>query len=352
MKRLILCVGGLSLLLMICLLSNTVYPKDTPTFKSIKGPVLIDRLADERFSLKLFYSDLASSQIETYQVDKDTISLVETPYSSFTNGFIETEKNALLLKAVNDYRAFEGLEPISYYYHYQELNNYGFLSLTEGLNTLYIIDLSNYQVTCPLFDLAYALENQYIYHITFGEEGYHILTAEANSYKAYLYTLSPEDFHILSARKLSPPSKAVLSNQYALDSNGNAYFIGNHSLVMISLEETINFPLDFDPDSIYCIDGQIYTFSTSELFLSYALLKEDIGVIQSGQMNLPNKFVKLMNCHIQNDILYTVTYDETHPLYRNYITLYNLKNNNILYCLALKGPHSDALALLDTHYIS
>ena len=95
---------------------------------------------------------------------------------------------------------------------------------------------------------------------------------------------------------------------------------------------------------------EIYTFSSSELFLSYAIYKDDLGIIQTGQVNLPNKFVKLISYYIKDSILYTVTYDDTHPMYRNYITLYNLKNNNILYCLALKEIDSDHLALLDAHF--
>lgn len=350
MKKLIVFVGSLSLLLIGCFLSITIYPKNIPTFKNIKSHVLINRLTDENISLKLFYSNLTSSQIEAYNMEDATIESLETPYSSFTEGFIETKKHTLLLEAVNKYRNSEGLKPITYYYNYIEINNYGFLSLAEGLNTLYIIDLLNYEVTCPVFDSPYALENQYIYHIILGDDGYYILTAEVNGYHAYLYTLSKEDFHVLSARVLSPPTKALLRNQSGLDSNGNAYFIGNHSLLIISPEETTHFPLSFDPDSIYCIEDEIYVFSSSELFLSYALLKEDIGLIQTNQVNLPNKYVKLLSYHIRDSILYTVTYDESHPLYRNYITLYSLKNNNILYCLALNPTQYDTLALSDVHY--
>lgn len=352
MKKLILFVGSLSLLFIGCFLSITVYPKNTPTMKTVKGSILIDRLTDERFYLKLFYSNLMASQVEAYAVENDSIELLETPYSSFTEGFIETEKNTLLLKAINKYRETKGLEPITYYYNYQEIDDYGFVSLGEDLSTLYIINLFNYQVKCPSFDSPYALENQYIYHIALGDEGYYVLTAEANGYKAYLYTLDQEDFHMLSARKLSPPAKALTRHQYALDSSGNAYFIGNYSLIIISDEETINLPLSFNPDSIYCIEDKIYALSTSELFLSYAVLEDEIGLTQTGQVNLPNKFVKLISCHIQDSILYTVAYDENHPLYRHYITLYSLNNNNILYCLALKSPLSDPIALLGVHYES
>ncbi len=350
MKKLILLVGSLSLLFIGCFLTITIYPQNSPTFQTIKSRILMNRLTNEHFDLKLFYSDLTSSHIQAYDVQNSTITPSKTAYSSFTEGFIESDKNALLLKAVNQYRAFHDLDPINYYYNYTEIDHYGFLSLTEGLDTLYIINLSNEEVVCPSFDSTYAFEDQYIYHIVLGKEGYYILTAQSNGYMAFLYTLSPDDFHVLSARRLSPPSKALLSHHYAIDSAGNAYFIGHYSLLMISSEEAINIPLNFDPDSIYCFEDTIYAFSTSELFLSYAVFKDDIGMLQTGQVNLPNKFVKLVGCYIKDSILYTVFYDNNHPLYRNYITLYNLKNNTIIYCLALKSAPSNMLALLDTHF--
>ena len=350
MKKLILLIGTLLLLFIGGFISTWIYPKNTPTFKNIKSTVLIDRLTEQDLSLRLLYSDLTASQIETYGMQSSSIELLETPYSSFTEGFIETEKNTLLLETVNQYRSVKGQKPITYYYNYTEIDQYGFLSLTEGLDTLYIIDLATYEVTSPSFDTTYASENQYIYHISSGDDVYYLLSAQANGYKAYLYTLSKENFHVLSARRLSPPSKANRRTHYALDSSGNAYFIGNFSLLIMTPEETINLPLNFNPDSIYCKDDEIYTFSSSELFLSYAIYKDDLGIIQTGQVNLPNKFVKLISYHIADSILYTVTYDDTHPMYRNYITLYNLKNNNILYCLALKEIDSDHLTLLDAHF--
>ncbi|MBE6021984.1 MAG: hypothetical protein E7231_01970 [Cellulosilyticum sp.] len=349
MKRILLFIGSICLLLIGFLICFNPIAASTPVMQTLKGTTLIDRLTEDSFKIELFYSDLSLSQIESYEVTASHIEPCSTPYTSFTEGFISSDKHAILLDAVNKYRHFQGLTPITYYHNYMEIDNYGFLSLTEGLGTLYIINLSTYEITTPSFDSEYALESQYVYHIVEGADVYYILTAQANSYKAFWYALSKDTFELKASRKLSPPTKALQSNQYALDRNGSAYFIGSNSLLVITPEETINIPLTFDPDTVYYADGQIYTLSLSELFLNYAVYNEDVGLSQWGQVNLPNKFASLVSCTIKNNILYTVTYDENHPLYRNYLTLYSLENNNIIYCLALKS-HSGLLALQNAHF--
>ena len=341
----------------LCLLLGTMgllkfLHQDVPVIKNISGPILIDRLQGKNFDLRLLYSDLTLSQIQTYEANQEQITPLDTAYSSYTEGFIEESKNTQLLNAVNTYRLSQNLPAISYYHNYEESNGYGFLSLAEGLDSLYIINLSTDEVTTPSFDTDYALEKQYVYHVCFGDHTYYLLTAKANSYEAYWYALSPKDFHITRAKKLTPPSKATKRNQYALDSEGNAYFVSNNSLFIATPQENINLPLQFNPEVVFYANDQIYTLSVSELFLNYAIYDEDFGLVRSGQVNLPNKFVRLVSWYIQDTTLYTITYDSQHPLYRNYITLYDLNGNNILYCQALREPSSHSLALLDADYAS
>lgn len=349
MKKLLLIIMPSTLIIGLCIFFRP-NPKSVPTLKTLRGPVLIDRMAENNLNMTLFYSDLFLSQIEAYHINSSQMVPLATTYTSFTEGFIEADKNTLLLEAVNHYRKLKGLDPITYYHNYKELSGYGFLSLTEGLNTLYIIDLSNYEVTCPTFNAPYALERQYIYHITEGQDVYYILTAEANGYKAYWYTLSKDDFSVSHSKKLSPPSEALQIQHYALDPSGNAYFIGNNSLLIVTPEESIYLPLQFNPDALHYADGKVYIFSISELFLQYVVYESELGLTDSGQVNLPNKFVTLVSYEVKDDILYTVTYDSSHPLYRNYITLYRLTDNIILYCLPLKTNSNVLLSLQGAHY--
>lgn len=351
-KKTLLVTGILCLMLIGIAGAYKASSQSTPVFKTIKGPILIDRLQGKNFDMTLFYSDIVLSEIDAYNASHSSLTHLTTAYSSYTEGFIESDKNDQLLKAVNDYRDTNGLAPITYYTNYEEVNGYGFLSLSEGLSTLYIINLSTYEVTCPTFDSHYALEKQYVYHVVLGADAYYVLTAKANSYEAYWYALDLQDFRVLQTQKLAPPSKATKPSQYALDGEGNAYFIGNNSLLIITPEETINLPLNFNPETVFYANDQIYTLSVSELFLNYAIYDENFGLVRSGQVNLPNKFVKLVSYDVIDSTLYTITYDSTHPLYRNYITLYDLKNNDILYCQALRDPEKSSLALLAAHITS
>lgn len=346
----------LLILITLCLLLLStgeickLFSQDTPVYKSIKGPILIDRLQDQDFNIKLFYSNIDASQIETYQVSHSQVLPITTAYISFTEGFIESSQNTRLLDAVNEYRKLQSLGPINYYTHYEEVNGYGFLSLSDGLHSLYIINLSTYEVICPTFTSPYALEKQYVYHVTLGSDAYYLLTAKANSYEAYWYALDKNNFHVIKSKQLTPPQTALKINQYAIDAKGNAYFIGHNCLMIITEAETINLPLSFSPDWVFYANDCIYTLGVSDLFLDYAIYSEDFGLIKENQVNLPNKFVNLINCNIQGSTLYTVTYDKNHPLYRNYITLYDLDKNHIIYCQALKDPIIDHLALLGANY--
>lgn len=350
MKKIIIRLGVLYFVLIGYLLIYIPYKKSLPAIHTIEGSILINRLHEDQLNLTLLYSDYNHIQIYPYQLTPNHINPLSTVYKDYTEGYIEETLSTRLLEVVNLYRALEDLEPITHYFNYLQVGNYGFLSLIEGLHTLYIIDLTNFKVTRPSYDSRYALEMQYVYHITEGDEAFYVLTAKANSHEAYWYALDKSDFHLLKARRLSTPHKAVQNTQYALDSNGNAYFIGENSLFIVTADDTIHLPLNFDPDFLYYTEEKLYIFSTSERFLSYTCYSKDIGVIDYGQVNLPNPFVSLVNLAIKDSILYTTTYDATHPLYRNYITLYHLEDHHMLYCLALRPSPIRGLSLQDVHY--
>lgn len=350
MKKIIILLGVLYFVLIGYLLIYSPYKKSLPAIHTIEGSILINRLHEDQLNLTLLYSDYNHIQIYPYQLTPNHINPLSTVYKDYTEGYIEDTLNTRLLEVVNLYRSLENLEPITHYFNYLQVGNYGFLSLTEGLHTLYIIDLTSFEVTRPSFDSQYALEKQYVYQITEGDDAFYVLTAKANSHDAYWYALDKNDFHLLKTKQLSPPHKAVQRNQYALDSNGNAYFVGVNNLLVVTVDGALHLPLNFDPELLYYTEEKLYIFSTSERFLTYACYCEDMGIIDYGQVNLPNQFVSLVNLEIKDSILYTATYDEAHPLYRNYITIYHLEDHHMLYCLALRPSPIRGLSLQDVHY--
>lgn len=315
---------------------------------SIKGPVLIDHLQGQSFNLQLIYSDIGLDDIKVYDVTPSQVSVNDTLYDSFTEGFITSEKNKILLDAINHYRSLQDLNAITYYYNYIETMHYDFLSLSGGLDTLYIINKATGEVTTPRFNISHATEKQYVYDITEGTDAIYILTAKSNSYDAYLYHLDKETLSLTDLKKITPSTLATNRNHYALSPDGTAYFIGDNSVLVESLNDSYSIPLAFTPNEIYFKDDQLYTLSLSELFLSYAVFNHTLEIVKTGELNLPNKRVSLVDASLNDMILYTITYDATHPLYRNYLTLYNLSTGEMIYCLALKD--NNALALLGGNF--
>lgn len=326
------------------------FNKGTSATTTLKGPVLIDRLQDKSFHLQLIYGNISLSDIKVYDVSPSQFLINDVSYTSFTEGFIPSEKNNKLLEAVNQFRSLHHLNAISYYYDYTETAHYDFLSLSDGLDTLYIINKNTGEVQTPHFDVPYASEKQYVYHIKEGTNAIYILTAKSNSYDAYLYRLDKETLSITDSKKIMPSSLAIKRHHYALGTNGTAFFIDQNSLLVETFTKSYHLPLPFTPTEVYFEDGQLYAFSLSDFFLSYAVLNNNLEIVNTGNLNLPNNHVSLVDALLNGTTLYTITYDTNHPLYRNYLTLYNLSTGEMIYCLALKT--SDQLALLDANLIT
>lgn len=323
--------------------SSTIDKSDKPI--SLKGPVLIDRLQGRSFNLQLIYGTVDLGQIEVFNAAPSVLIESSPSYTSFTEGFIPCEKNELLLNMINVYRNLNNLEPITYYYNYIETAAYDFVSLSDGLGSVYIINHETGEVSTPIYDVPFASEKQYVYHITEGDDAFYILSAKANSYEAFWYRLDKNNFNVTAAKRLMPPLTAYTKNQYALDSTGTSYFAGNTNLYVVSDDETYSIPLGFTPDELHYHENLLYAFSVSELFLNYAIFDEDLQSIMTGYVNLPNKEVRLVDSLLEQQVLYTITYDDHHPVYRNYLTLYDLNKGEMIYCIALKENHN--LALLD-----
>ena len=319
------------------------YNKSASTPAPLKGPVLIDHLQGHPFNLQLIYSNIGLDDIEVYDVGPNQFSAINTSYESYTEGFIPSETNTRLLEKVNQFRSLQNLSAISYYYHYIETAHYDFLSLSDGLDTLYIINKLTGEVQTPHFDIAYASHKQYVYHIEESPNALYVLTAKSNSYDAYLYRLDKGTLSITDSKEISPSSLAIKRHQYALSPNGTAFFIGDHSLLVESLTTSHSIPLSSTPTEVYFEDGKLYTLSLSEFFLSYTVFNNNLEIVATGELNLPNKQVSLVDALLDDMTLYTITHDATHPLYRNYLTLYDLSTGEIIYCLALKTHNEFAL---------
>lgn len=322
--------------------------------------IIINQLPDTSFHLQMIYGSTDLQNIQIYDVTPEQFKIHETPYTSFTEGFMPRALNETLLAYVNQFRNLQKLAPISYYYHYKETDHYYFLSLSDGLDTLYIIDKHTLKVYTPSLSnsykntsdeiLVHMTEKQYVYDVKESLDALYVLTAKANSYAAYLYRFDKQTFTLTDFKKISPSCLAVSPHHYALSSNGTAFFIAEDSIQVESLTTSYKIPLSYTPTHLYYGEEQLYALGLSNQSLDYTLFDNLLNPLQTGSLSLPNSRVSLISTFLNDALLYTVTYDATHPVYSNYLTLYDLSTGKIVYCMGLKR-YSD-LALLDVHFIN
>lgn len=301
-----------------------------------KGVTLINHLEDMPLSMKLLYGDISKETLHLFDLSPSGFSLQDQHYTSYEGGYIDAEKDCLLLQAVNHYRHRMNLEMITSFDFYTEIEGTGFLGLSEGLDTLYRIDLQSLAVTCPSYTECPAPKTAIFSCMTKGPSAYYLLMLSLEDRTAYWYALDLEDFSVLSCKPITLTDKVTSPKQCALDAAGNLYLVGHYELLMYTQDSVLPLSLSFDPDEVRFEDGKIYTFSLSDLFLSYAIYNDALEVMGSGQANLPNKKVQVTSIHLKDDYLYTISHDEMHPLYRDYITVYQAAHHQIIYCLALK----------------
>lgn len=327
---------------------------------SVEASVLINHLENTSFHLQMIYGNINMQDIQVYDVTSDQFSIHETPYTSFTEGFIAKDLNETLLACVNQFRALQKMKAISYYYQYTETDHYYFISLSDGLDTLYIIDKLTYKVYTPYVKTCYdnasddptthLTEKQYVYHIQESADALYVLTAKSNSYHAYLYQIDKQTFELIGFKEILPSSLAVYSDHYALSATGVAFFIEEKGLQVESLNNSYHLPLTFSPTHLYLQKGQPYVLGLSKQTLDYMVFDENLSTFKTGSLPLPNQDVHLLTTWLSDSLFYTVTYDPNHPVYGNYLTLYDLSTGKILYCMGLK--RSIDLTLLDTYFIS
>jgi len=302
-----------------------------------KSTLLINTQHQDLPPIQLFYGDISDEVLHAVHYSSNTFTLDPTSYNMSCGSFIETSQYEAILSAVNGFRSCQDLMAITDFDHYEAHNGYGFLSLENGIGTLYIIDLSNYEVfTCELPAISDNTSSESIYHVAPNDEGYTILAYEPDTHTVNIYEIDDEHFTIKKERHLIPPALFESPKQCAIDPMGHIYFTSSNELLILSPTETRRLPLSFDPEYVFFDDDQIYVLASSDFFLYYAVFDEHFTLLKEGQANLPNKQVTLTHSFLRNGHLYTITRDDLHPNFRNYITVYDLSTKEIIYCLALK----------------
>lgn len=330
-----------SLLAIICSFKMSFF---TPTNK-MSETVFINQLhGDDSFKLRLIYADSSMQEIQSLILSSKGLTSTHEALAPYTEGFLSKTHHDALLEAVNDYRAALGLIPLHYFYQVQLLGDYAFVSSSEGLDNLYWIHMATNKVQVPHLTSQDASKPQYVYHIQPVDDKYLILTAGVNSLMARLYTFSPSDLALSLVGTLKTDQTALSSSQYALDPLGNALFTYTNGIEVLNASGSQRLSLSFTPQQLVSSPNTTLAVRVENGMLFYALISPDLELLNTGRLILPHTDATLVSSFLQEDLLYTITYDASHPLYQHYISIYDLPTQTLVFCAGLSD--SNGLTLL------
>ena len=329
-----------TLFAVICFFKFSFFTAESPIHSTV---FMNDLPPDQSFDLKLIYADAALTQIESFSLSPEGISPTSEILAASTEAFLPKTLNQTLLQAVNDYRATKGLAPLAYFYQVTSMGDYAFASSSEGLDALYWIHLGTNKVQVPHLVDQEASEPQYVYHISKVNDTYFILTAGFNALTARLYSFSPTDLELRLVGTLETDQTARSSSQYALDASGNAFFTHTEGMDILNPSGTWHLSLPFTPDQVVSCSNTTLAVSVDDNTLVYALISPELELLATGRLSLPHTATTLVTSFLQDDFLYTITYDASHPLYRYYISIYDLTTQSLVFCSGLSNAHQLAL---------
>ena len=317
----------------------------------LKRTSFINRLLPAQdFSLRLYYGNADLSHLEGYTLTKDTLSQEQIAFAPYSEGFLPQAENEQLLKAVNELRKKQDKKPLSYFYHYQRISDYVFASSSEGLEAFYLIDLTTLEVSTPILDHTEATHPQYVYQIRQIGDMYAVLTAGVNELTARLYTFSPNTLELHFITSTTTDTTALSRQQYALNHSGNALFTHEKGIEVVAKEEHSFLELSFTPQMLVSYGNSSCALAIEGSKLHYALIDSPSQAIEEGSLPLPNVHLSLVDSFIQGNLLYTIAYDAQHPMYKHYISIYDLSLKELIFCDGLSN--NGELALLNTEFFS
>lgn len=315
----------------------------------LRYDILLNNLkASEDFKITLFYSDISMQVINGFEVSRDTLTSSTTRFTSYTEGFLPLKDAQYLLRLINTFRKTQGLSERFYFHDYYEEHNLAIVAFTGSLEDIYIVDKTNGLVS-PLHALkSQNLGSMYVSHIKRLGDTFILIGGEVNAYNAFVYTIDAADYTVIDAKKLPTHPSAISEAHYAINSLGHAVFIGGNGIDILPYQasDALFKPLPFEAQYVFSSDSQTIVLSLKEATLHYALLDENLDRVRLGSLPLFSKNTDLVKAFLKDERLYLVSYTPSTNGYINYVTLYDLSTNKIIYCMGLR-PYPNA-ALLDS----
>lgn len=325
----------------------------------------------------LYYSTPDQSAIKAYTLcitnENKPISPLHEAFTSYTEGFIPTTLKQKLLTQIN----LQKHTALHYFYNIFEDSSYYTIATIGDLSHCYFISKTDHLVQTPITkDLP--LEPFYINHLIQLGHTYYLLGDTVNAHSSHLYTLDCHTLQVTGHYTYQTSDSVIYSYHSALDALGRAYFIAPHGLdyTPLSLSYTampLQFlPLEFTPSYLtnsghttiaLSLDGKTHlnyaklTSHSSPLIAPMPTLNltassptlasaASIPTLTQGILPLPDTSLQLVEAYYEDDLLYLLTLAPQHPLYTNYLLVYDLTTNHLIYCCGLEN----ALPYMPTHF--
>ncbi len=330
------------LLILICLsfiLFEIVIREASYFLKAPETTLLVNNLSEHQLSLAnmlLYYSTPTHSSIRTYTLSHNHLSRGSVKSASYTEGFLPFKVRQALLDLINTQT--NPSVPLHYFYNYAEDTHYKIVAPTGPLSHVYFIDSTTNKVHTPD---TYGIPAQdfYLNHITRKGNVYYLLGDIVGEYKSLLYTLDATTLKVLQQVQFDTSSFAIYKQHSSLNTLGHAFFVMQSGVGHLQPSQLVpNFiNLGFTPSYLISNGLNTVAFTLQTGVLNCAQLDGVGNLLMSYKLPLPETYLVPVKAYLQGQFLTLLTFSPNHPIYTNYVLIYDLTTKQLLYCCALQG---------------
>lgn len=317
---------------------------------SLKSTVIIDKSTGDLPIPTLYYSDVSAKKILPYTLQGNKLVLSKEKMIAFTEGFLPKDKYDFYMDILQKFAAPQNITLPKYFHDFYEDEELVVISFSGELKDIYIIEKNNLRVHPLNYSEPLDLGPMYVSYIQVVNDYLIILAGEANAYNALIYKVYLPTFGVVDAVRLSTHPSAIEDKHYTITTEGKCVFIhGNGLKVYDALESTYKLVnLDFTVTGVINYQNSVLALGESTNHFKYALLDENYNLIATGELTPPAPNSTIVESFTADDYLYIMSYDANYRRYANYVSVYKLLSNELIYTLGI-GPNKP-YALLESSF--
>ncbi|MEG0325119.1 MAG: hypothetical protein RR618_01185 [Cellulosilyticaceae bacterium] len=312
---------------------------------TLKSDVIINKLQVEIPMPTLYYSDISAKKILPYTIENHKLTLSKEKMIPFTEGFLSKDKYNFYMAILKTFAASREISLPKYFHDFYEDEKFVVISFSGDLKDVYIIEKNNLRMHLLNYATPLNLGPMYVSHIQVVDNYLIILAGEAESYNALIYTIYLPTFSVVDAVRLATHPTAIKDTHYTITTTGQCVFINGSGLkVYDPLNATYKLiNLDFTPTRVMSYQDSVIALGESTDAFKYAVLDSHYKISTTGELTPPAPNSTIVDTLTYEDNLYIISYDTHYSRYPNYLSIYNLRNSELLYALGISSNKPYAL---------